>query len=106
MQAVLTIDDLPATALDAAAEFHARWVPEVRTVLEDEETSSLAIVLDPAPYDHTDWRRSAARDLARALAPKRVNIVAGRKPEAIAATLDYLRDAPGVTGQYHPLHGD
>ncbi len=55
-----------------------------------------------APYDHADWRRAVARDLARAYAPKRVNVVGGND---LAATLDYLAGAPGVTGQYLPLDG-
>ncbi len=106
MQAVLTIDDLPDGALDAAARFHARWLPEIRTVLEDREVASLVLVLPSAGYDHADWRRAAARDLARASAPVRVNIVGGGSEADVEATLAYLGDAPGVTGQYCPLHED
>jgi hypothetical protein len=102
MAAVLVIDDLPSGALEAAAEFHARWLPEVRALLTE---ASLVVALPPAPYDHTDWRRAAARDLARMAAPVRVNLIGGGGAETRAATLAYLGDAPGVTGQYLPLHG-
>ena len=105
MQAVLRIDDLPSGALDAAAEFHRRWVPEIRTLLAG-EAQSLVVVLPPVPSDHTDWRRGMARDLARELAPARVNIVAGGAAQAVESTVDFLGDAPGVTGQYCPLHED
>jgi len=102
MQAVLVIDDLPPGALDAAVAFHSNWLLQVREALE---RSSLAIVLPPAPYDHTDWRRAAARDLARMAAPVRVNLIGGGSEAARAATLAYLEGAPGVTGQYLALHG-
>lgn len=103
MQAVIVIDDLPPGALDAAAAFHCRWLPEIRVRIA--EASSLAIALPPAPHDHTDWRRAAARDLARMAAPVRVNLIGGGSEAARAATLAYLGDAPGVTGQYLALHG-
>ena len=106
MQAVLTIGSLPDSALEAAAKFHRRWLPEIRILLEDEEIASLALVLPTASYDHADWRRAAARDLARALAPVRVNIVGGGAEADVEAVLAYLGDAPGVTGQYCPLHED
>jgi len=58
-----------------------------------------------APYDHVDWRRAVARDLARAAAPARVNLIAGDDQRAIVAALAFLEDARGVTGQYLPLDG-
>ncbi len=103
MQAVLVIDDLPPGALDAAAAFHSRWLAEARERIAS--ATSLVIVLPPAPYDHTDWRRAAARDLARMAAPVRVNVIGGGSERARAETLAYLGDAPGVTGQYLVLHG-
>lgn len=104
MQAVLRIEGLPIGALDAAAEFHRIWLAQARDALRG-EADSLVIVIPLAPTDHRDWRRGIARDLARELAPKRVNLVAGDDPDAIAATLEYLGRAPGVTGQLLPVSG-
>jgi hypothetical protein len=104
-QAVLTVSDLPESALDAAARFHRDYVNHVRLLAEG-SVADVAVVLPAAPYDHADWRRAAAHDLARALAPVRVNLVAGSDQAAIAATLAYLTNAPGVTGHYLALHGD
>lgn len=104
MQAVLRIDGLPPGALDAVAEFHRKWLEQARGALRG-EASSLVIVMASAPADHRDWRRGVARDLARDLAPKRVNLVAGDDADAIAATLEYLDRAPGVTGQLLPVSG-
>ena len=102
-QAVLRIEVLPAGALDAAAVFHAGWRAEAQSLLAGGD--ALVIVMPPAAYDHSDWRRAAARDLARAVAPKRANVVAGDDERAIDASLAYLASAPGVTGQYLPLDG-
>lgn len=100
-QQVLRIDALPTAALDAAAIFHAEWRGKAESLLA--ASDALAIVLEPAPCDHDDWRRSAVRDLARAHAPKRVNLIVGADEAAIAATLAYLERAPGVTGQLLPV---
>jgi hypothetical protein len=99
---VLRIGNLPAAALDAAHEFHAIWLEQIRARLRD-EPDSLAIVLPRAPYDHADWRRAAARDLARMAAPTRVNVIGGDEAAAIDSTIGYLQRAPGVTGQYLTL---
>ena len=98
MQRVLRIDGLPQEAINAAAEFYRCWLAQVRTILT-EGTSSLVLVMPFAPHDHRDWRRGLARDLAREAAPCRVNVIAGGNDAAIAATLEYLALAPGVTGQ-------
>jgi hypothetical protein len=105
LQVILTVDDLPGDALGASARFHAGHVARV----QQEAVSGAAavmIVVPPAPVDHTDWRRAAVHDLARALAPVRVNMVAGRAGESLEATLAYLGNAPGVTGHYLQLDGD
>ena len=73
-QSVLKVGELPVSALEAASLFHAEWVHKASDAL-DGDADNLAIVLPAAAYDHTDWRRAAAHDLARAFAPKRVNIV-------------------------------
>lgn len=95
---------MPPGALEAAAAFHAEYMAQVKQAVAG-ECQALVIVLPAAPYDHDDWRRAAARDLARSLAPIRVNIVAGDGEEAVAATLSYLAGASGVTGQYLKTDG-
>ena len=102
--AVLRIESLPVAALDSAREFHATWLERIRALLH-EDPPLLTIVLPPAPYDHSDWRKAAAADLARSGAPTRVNVIAGDEAAAIASALSYLEGAPGVTGQYLPLDG-
>jgi hypothetical protein len=66
------------------------------------------LVLRFPPADHTQraWRLAAVQELARELAPLRVNAVASDEEKAIAAAVAYLETAPGVTGQYLPLDGN
>ena len=102
----LSVGLLPDGALDAANAFMAFHLEAARAILAEPDTAALAIVLPPAPYDHRDWRLALARDLAREVAPKRVNAVAGVAGEAREATLRFLSDASGVTGQYLVCHDD
>ena len=102
-QAVLRVESLSDSAVEAASAFHAKHLPQAQELL-DGSADNLAIVLPAAPYDHADWRRALARDLARTHAPKRVNVIGSDDPAAIAATLDYLESAPGVTGHYLSLN--
>lgn len=95
---------LPDNALDAAGAFMAFHLEAARTLLAAPDCAALAIILPPAAHDHEDWRLVLARDLAREAAPKRVNVVAGTPGEARDATLRFLADAPGVTGQYLACH--
>ncbi|GAA0763567.1 hypothetical protein FHS52_002479 [Erythromicrobium ramosum] len=95
---------LPDNALDAAGAFMAFHLEAARAALAEAQTTALAIILPPAAHDHRDWRLALARDLAREAAPKRVNVVAGLEGEARTATLRFLSDAPGVTGQYLVCH--
>lgn len=99
MQTVLTIPDLPESAIEAAAAFHAHWLGKARSLF-DEDAEPLAIVLPAAGKDHDDWRRAIARDLGRAHAPRRVNVVGANAGETREKLLAYLAEAPGVTGQY------
>lgn len=96
-QAVLRIEGLPNGALDAAARFHRDWLGKAREALGTNE--ALALVFPAAAYDHRGWRLAAVQDLAREAAPKRVNGVAGSDEQAIAATIEWLAQAPGITGQ-------
>ncbi|MBO9497934.1 MAG: hypothetical protein J7496_02705 [Novosphingobium sp.] len=100
-QAVLRIAGLPVSALDAAAAFHRDHLPRVRAELA--RTDALALVFPEAPYDHAGWRRAAVADLAREAAPRRVNGVTGEDESAITATLAWLAQAPGITGQLLPV---
>lgn len=100
MQRELEVGLLPDGALDAASAFMAFHLAAARAILAEPGTTALAILLPPAAGDHRDWRRALARDLARELAPARVNVVAGAPGAAREATLCFLADAPGVTGQY------
>jgi hypothetical protein len=102
-QAELKVDNLPAEPLDAAAAFHADYLNSAIAVLEG-RADQLTIILPSSPTDHDDWRRAVARDLARKFAPKRVNVLGGGSEEAVQSMLAYLRGAPGITGQYLPLH--
>lgn len=102
-QAVMKVESLPDSAVEAASEFHAQHLPQVAALLAG-AADNLAIVLPAAPYDHADWRRAVARDLARAHAPRRVNVLSSDDPAAIAATLAYCDNAAGVTGHYLPLN--
>lgn len=104
MQAVLEIAQLPQSGLEANAAFFKLHLSAAVQLLEKAGTKALAIVLPAAGPDHDDWRRTLARDLARAHAPKRVNIVGADEPHAASAMLAYLGDAPGVTGQYLAAH--
>ena len=103
-QAVLQVSGLPDAALDAAAAFHAEWLAPARALLT-EEAEALALVFAPAPFAHTAWRRVAVAELAREATPKRVNGVAGEEGAALTATLAWLAQAPGITGQLLPVAG-
>lgn len=100
----LEVGLLPDAALDAAGAFMASHLDAARALLSQPDCTALAIIVPPAPYDHKEWRLALARDLAREAAPKRVNVVAGAPGEARDASLRFLADAPGVTGQYLVCH--
>lgn len=102
-QAVLRIEGLPESALDAAAAFHVEWLPKARGRLAGHD--ALALVFGATAYDHRGWRLAAVQDLAREAAPARVNAVAGDDEAALSATLDWLARAPGITGQLLAVDG-
>ena len=101
-QAVIETGPLAPGALEAAATFYERFSGAVAHAIAD-GAGSVVLVLPAAPYDHADWRRAAARDMARLHAPVRVNVVGGDDPRARVATTEYLAMAEAVTGQYLPL---
>lgn len=104
MQEVFEIEALPAGSLAASAAFYRHYLDRAEALLAKEQTTSLAIVLPTSCPDEDDWRRTLARDLARSHAPARVNVVGTARAAAKADVLAYLRDAPGVTGQYLAAH--
>ncbi len=99
----VTVDDLPAPALAAAGVFHQHWLPHVEALLA--RGADVVVALAPADHSHREWRRAIAAGLARAHAPRRVNVIAG-EGAALAALEDYLSRAPGVTGQYFEVDGE
>ena len=100
MQHILSPQDCPDRAIEAAAWFHVTLVPRIAQVLADRpDVTSIVVVLPHAPYDHRDWRLAAMRDLARRFAPCRINMVTGDAGTALDAICGYLENAPGVTGQ-------
>lgn len=99
---VLRVSELPDVPLDAAAHFFATYLAQAQQILAD-GAPVLVIALPAASQDHDDWRRALARDLARAHAPARVNVVGG-SDTVRAAVISYLEASRGVTGQYIPAH--
>ncbi|MEM1195187.1 MAG: Rossmann fold domain-containing protein [Pseudomonadota bacterium] len=90
--------------LQAHAAFFGDHLKSIQQVMANDGIASFTLVLPPASSDHDAWRRAVAGDLAREFTPKRVNIAAGVKGEALDTVLTFLRDAPGVTGHYLQAH--
>ncbi|WP_298302297.1 Rossmann fold domain-containing protein [uncultured Erythrobacter sp.] len=100
-QALYHVADLPKSALEASAEFYVNHLEAAQAVMGERD---LVIVLPPAEYDHTDWRRGLARDLARDCAPSRVNVIGAGDEQQKEALIEYLAGAMGVTGHYLQSH--
>jgi hypothetical protein len=102
---VFRVAGLPDGAVSAAAEFHAKVLPQVLAELGRTE---LALTLAFAPADHTQrgWRLAVVQGLAREHAPIRVNGLESDDEAAIAAAAFYLEAAQGVTGQLLALEGN
>ena len=90
---------LPDAPLDAAAEFYARWLPGIRHEARAERAELVILLFRPAAHDHRAWRLAAVQDLARDLNPARVNAVVAPDDCPPREVIDYLEQAPGVTGQ-------
>ena len=91
------VDDLPSQPLAAAGVFHQHWLPHVEALLEAGE--DVMVTLAAANNTHREWRRAIAAGLARAHAPRRINVVVG-EGAVFDAFERYLAAAPGITGQY------
>ena len=98
---LIRASDLPGEALAAAADFHERVLPNIAPDCAED----MVIIFPPADHSHRAWRLAAVQSLARRHAPLRVNAVSSDDEAAIAATVDFLTHAPGVTGQYLVLDG-
>jgi hypothetical protein len=104
--AALRIEGLPASPLDASAYFHAKVLPEIRAAYAGQPEIDLIVVFDPAGHEHRAWRLAVIQELAREVAPARVNGVASDDEKAVAAARGYLEAAKGVTGQLLALDGN
>ena len=91
---LVRIAGLPDDPLAAAAAFHAEHAARLRAAATD-----LLIAFPVADQTHKGWRLAATQMLARAMAPQRINAVSGGSDATIAAALEYLVRAPGMTGQ-------
>ena len=100
-QAEYHVSELPKSALEASAHFYAEHLEAARKARDE---GDLVIILPPANYEHTDWRRALARDLARESSPARVNVIAAGDEAQKAQLLAYLAGAKGVTGHYAETH--
>ncbi|HKX79383.1 MAG TPA: hypothetical protein VJM34_12760 [Novosphingobium sp.] len=98
------VGPLPAEAMAASVQFHAEVLPRLLMVLEVGARSA-TLVFDPADHTHTGWRLAVVQQLARRHAPVRINAIASGDEAAIAATLEYIAAADGLTGQLLPVIG-
>lgn len=98
---VIRVDSLPEAPLAAAAHFYAGFVPRIEAEARDAQVVTL--VLPAADHTHRAWRAAALGALARALAPVRINAVAGGNAQAQATAIAFVEGAPGLTGQLLPL---
>ena len=64
------------------------------------------LVFEPADHTHHAWRLAAIQALAREIAPHRINGIVGNDDSAIQLTIDYLSNAPGITGQLLEVDGN
>ncbi|WP_374411506.1 Rossmann fold domain-containing protein [Novosphingobium colocasiae] len=99
----IDIGESPAEPLAAAAEFYTVDLPEVLDDCDIHSQHDVVIVFTPAPHEHRGWRLAAIQQLARDMAPRRVNALGSNDPDAIAAALVWLDRAAGVTGQVFDL---
>ena len=95
---LVDLTDLPTDPLAAAAQFYREVLPTLPA-----EDAALTLAFAAGTPRDTGWRRAAVQELARTIAPRRINAVASGSAPAITAAATYLAAALGVTGQYLPL---
>lgn len=98
----IAIDNLPGSALAASGYFYSHHLAAIRQMLGQGDDAVL--LLDAADHAHNDWRKAAIAGLAREYTPARINGISGGDCTAQDRAIEYLANAPGVTGQYLPLH--
>lgn len=97
--ATVRVTALPAAPLDAAAAFHGEWLPRIRSQLAASQDESAVLVFALADHSHRGWRLAAVQELARELAPRRINALACDSAAGEAAALALLDNCQGITGQ-------
>lgn len=97
--ATVRVTALPADPLGAAAAFHGEWLPRIREELAASADESSVLIFPPAEHSHRGWRLAAVQELARELAPRRVNALACDSVSGEAAALALLAECQGLTGQ-------
>ena len=92
--------DAPETRnpLEAHAAFFEKHLSSIHKAMAEDWITSFTIVLPPASSDHDSWRRAVAGELAREFTPKRVNIAAGKKGEALDTVNTTKKSPNGDTG--------
>ena len=103
--ALLRITGLPAAPLDAAALFHAEWVPRIRSEQAQCEDECLTLIFSSADHSHRGWRLAVVQELAREFAPRRINALACEDEQGLSAALALLEPCQGITGQLLVLDG-
>lgn len=97
---VVRIEGLPDDPLSAAAHFHAAIASGLA-----ERQGDIVLVFASSDHLNRGWRVAAVQALARAVAPRRFNAVAGGTADAVESAIAYLKSAAGVTGHYLVLDG-
>lgn len=97
--ATVRVTALPAAPLDAAAAFHGEWLPRIRAELAASQDESSVLVFPTAEHSHRGWRLAAVQELARELAPRRINALACDSAGGEAAAVALLTECQGLTGQ-------
>ena len=107
--AIVVARNLPANPLAAAAQFYAQIVPLVRDGVKS--AGHVIVWFSPADHTHENWRLAAVQELAREAVPARINAIVddgldGADGQAAAATIKFLDEAPGITGQICQIDGN
>ena len=97
--ATVRVTGLGEVPLDAAASFHAEWLPRIRAEMARSGDESTVLIFPRAEHSHRAWRLAAVQELARAAAPRRVNALECAGEDGLAPALALLDQCQGITGQ-------
>ena len=96
--------------LDSAELFYRECLPGIRRQLGNESNpctrDGAIIVFRNGWPNHRAWRLAVIQELARESAPKRVNGIVAPDHAEIRPTVEWLTQAPGVTGQLLEIERD